>query len=122
MLCDRPERARDLCGSARHHSLGAPGAHHGDTGLDPAATRKGNPRGTTPGPAPEPAPGPIFTFTAELWEYPGKGAWIFVSVPPEQAEDIRSLTAGQRGGFGSVKVAAAINLLTLVDISLHEQR
>lgn len=65
--------------------------------------------GITSGPAPKPAPGPMFTFTAELWEYPGKGAWFFVSVPPEQAEDIRSLTDGRRGGFGSVKVAAAIN-------------
>ena len=68
---------------------------------------------TTPGPAPEPASGPesgpTFSFTAELWEYPGKGTWIFVSVPPEQAEDIRCLTDGRRGGFGSVKVVAAIS-------------
>ena len=53
--------------------------------------------------------GPTFTFTARLWEYPGKGAWYFVSVPPEQAEDIRHLTEGRRGGFGSVKVGVAIN-------------
>ena len=53
--------------------------------------------------------GPTFTFTAELWEYSGAGAWFFVSVPADQAEDIRSLTHGRRGGFGSVKVAAALN-------------
>ncbi|HSP75312.1 MAG TPA: DUF1905 domain-containing protein [Cryobacterium sp.] len=53
--------------------------------------------------------GPTFTFTAELWEYPGTGAWFFVSVPADQAEDIRSLTDGRRGGFGSVKVAVAVN-------------
>ena len=56
-----------------------------------------------------PESGPNFTFTAELWEYSGKGAWIFVSVPPGQAEDIRHLTDGRRGGFGSVKVAVTIN-------------
>ncbi|TFC83333.1 DUF1905 domain-containing protein [Cryobacterium cheniae] len=53
--------------------------------------------------------GPTFTFTAALWEYSGTGAWFFVSVPADQAEDIRTLTDGRRGGFGSVKVAAALN-------------
>ncbi|TFC85158.1 DUF1905 domain-containing protein [Cryobacterium sinapicolor] len=54
--------------------------------------------------------GPRFTFTAELWEYSGTGAWFFVSVPADQAEDIRSLIDGRRRGFGSVKVTAALNL------------
>ena len=53
--------------------------------------------------------GPTFTFTAELWEYQGKGAWTFVSLPAHQAEDIRDLTEGRRNGFGSVKVRAGIN-------------
>lgn len=53
--------------------------------------------------------GPTFTFTAQLWEYPGKGAWFFVSVPTNLAEDIRDLTEGRRGGFGSVRVGAVIN-------------
>jgi hypothetical protein len=53
--------------------------------------------------------GPTFTFTAELWEYQGTGAWTFVSMPADQADDIRGLTEGRRNGFGSVKVRAAIN-------------
>ena len=53
--------------------------------------------------------GPTFTFTAELWEYEGAGAWTFVSVPADQADDIRGLTEGRRRGCGSVKVRAAIN-------------
>ena len=43
----------------------------------------------SPGPT-----GPRFTFTAPLWEYEGKGAWIFVSVPVDESEVIRELTAG----------------------------
>ncbi|MEO6200485.1 MAG: DUF1905 domain-containing protein [Cryobacterium sp.] len=53
--------------------------------------------------------GPTFTFTAKLWEYEGKAAWTFVSMPADQAEDVRALTDGRRHGFGSVKVRAAIN-------------
>jgi hypothetical protein len=43
------------------------------------------------------------TFAAELWEHSGTGAWHFVSVPPEIAEEIRML-AGEPRGFGSVRV------------------
>ncbi|WBM79649.1 DUF1905 domain-containing protein [Cryobacterium breve] len=53
--------------------------------------------------------GPRFTFTAALWEYEGKGAWIFVSVPVDESEVIRKLTAGQRNAFGSVRVLARID-------------
>ena len=63
---------------------------------------------TTPG-GREPARGPTFAFTAELWEYEGAAAWIFVSLPAELADDIRELTEGRRNGFGSVKVLAAID-------------
>ncbi|TFC90958.1 MULTISPECIES: DUF1905 domain-containing protein [Cryobacterium] len=52
--------------------------------------------------------GPSFTFTAELWEYSGQAAWIFVSVPADMAEDIRTVTDGRRGGFGTVKVQAGL--------------
>ncbi|MBC7442894.1 MAG: DUF1905 domain-containing protein [Ramlibacter sp.] len=53
--------------------------------------------------------GPTFTFTAALWEYQGAGAWVFVSVPADLAEDIRTVSEGRRGGFGSVKVRAGLN-------------
>ncbi|MDJ0348954.1 DUF1905 domain-containing protein [Cryobacterium sp. PH29-G1] len=60
------------------------------------------------GTTPRPESGLTFTFTAELQVYPDR-AWYFVTVPAEQSEDIRHLTNGRRGGFGSVKIAAAIN-------------
>ena len=44
------------------------------------------------------------TFTAELWLYPGKGGWHFVTLPPEIADEVRARTAGQRRGFGSARV------------------
>ncbi|WP_241986634.1 DUF1905 domain-containing protein [Cryobacterium fucosi] len=56
-----------------------------------------------------PGLGPTFTFTAELWEYEGKGAWIFASLPSKVADDIREITEGRRNGFGSVKVLAVVN-------------
>jgi hypothetical protein len=44
-------------------------------------------------------------FRAELWEHsPGDpGSWHFVTLPPEQAEDV-AIEAGPRGGFGSIRV------------------
>ena len=53
--------------------------------------------------------GPSFTFSAPLWKYEGKGAWILVTVPGDASADIRELTHGNRKAFGSVKVLARIN-------------
>jgi hypothetical protein len=49
-----------------------------------------------------------FEFTAPLWRYPGEGGWHFVSLPPEIGDDITDVTAGIRGGFGSVRVAVTV--------------
>jgi len=49
-----------------------------------------------------------FEFTARLWRYPGAGAWHFVSLPSEIAGEIADLTAGNRAGFGSVRVAVTV--------------
>jgi hypothetical protein len=49
-------------------------------------------------------------FEAELWVWessPDGTAWVFVTVPEEETEDIR-LRAGPPRGFGSVRVEAAI--------------
>jgi hypothetical protein len=54
----------------------------------------------------------MITVTAPLWLWSGEGgSWHFVTVPPEQAVEIRleSAASGVRRGFGSVRVAAAIN-------------
>ena len=45
----------------------------------------------------------------------GKGSWHFLTVPPEQAVEIRlaaTAAAGPRRGFGSVRVAATIEGVT----------
>jgi hypothetical protein len=45
-----------------------------------------------------------FRVTAEVWLYPGKGGWHFVTLPAEIADELRARTAGSRRGFGSVPV------------------
>lgn len=53
--------------------------------------------------------GPTYTFRAKIWVYPGDGAWRFVTLPKEYAEEIKSLTSStQRRGFGSIKVDVKI--------------
>jgi Domain of unknown function (DUF1905) len=48
-----------------------------------------------------------FAFTSKLWEYQGKGAWHFITVPADISATIKMLT--QRNGFGSVRVNARIS-------------
>jgi hypothetical protein len=52
----------------------------------------------------------IVTFDAELWVWDARRdeSWTFVTLPQEQSEDIRHLTAGPRRGFGSVRVRVTI--------------
>lgn len=53
----------------------------------------------------------MITVTAPLWLWSGEGGrWHFVTVPAEQAVEIRLAAAasGPRRGFGAVRVAAAI--------------
>jgi hypothetical protein len=49
----------------------------------------------------------IFRFTADLWEWQGEAAWFFVTMPAEDAEEIRRRPRPKRG-FGSVRVRATI--------------
>lgn len=49
-----------------------------------------------------------FEFSAPLWRYPGEDGWYFVSLPREISADIADLTAGIRGGFGSVRVGVRV--------------
>ena len=51
------------------------------------------------------------TITAPVWLWNAdKGSWHFLTVPPEQAADIRFDSMGMRGGFGSVRVEARIGV------------
>ena len=48
-----------------------------------------------------------YSFEAELWLWPAKDTWTFVTLPAEAAEEIRFFHGGKgkpRRGFGSVRV------------------
>ena len=50
----------------------------------------------------------MISVTAPLWLWTG-GTWHFITVPAEQAVEIKAHSLLSRGGFGSVKVEATIN-------------
>ena len=51
----------------------------------------------------------MITVTSALWVWNGeKGSWHFLTVPADQAVEIRLATISLRTGFGSVRVEAAI--------------
>jgi hypothetical protein len=56
----------------------------------------------------------MITVTAPVWLWSeGKGSWHFLTVPEDEAVEIRAHSFGsQRRGFGSVRVAATINDVT----------
>ena len=47
-------------------------------------------------------------FRAPLWRHTGAAAWWFITVPIDIADEIEFRTAGQRRGFGSVRVDAHV--------------
>ena len=49
-------------------------------------------------------------FDAELWLWDARrnDAWVFVTLPSSDSEEIRDLAGGLRRGFGSVRVRARI--------------
>ncbi|AWI60091.1 DUF1905 domain-containing protein [Sinorhizobium fredii] len=49
-----------------------------------------------------------FEFDAELWLYPGKGGWHFVTLPADIAGQIRFLTEPKTRGWGSEAVIVRI--------------
>jgi hypothetical protein len=53
----------------------------------------------------------MIVVTASLWMWSG-GSWHFVTVPEDQADEIRAHSLLSRGGFGSVKVEATIHGVT----------
>ena len=56
----------------------------------------------------------MITVTAPIWLWgEGKGSWHFLTVPPDQALEIRLISKAEpRRGFGSVRVDARINGVT----------
>ena len=53
-------------------------------------------------------PSARFAFTAKVWEHDGQGAWHFVSLPPDLADEIEERFGATAGGFGSVRVEVTI--------------
>ena len=55
----------------------------------------------------------MITLTSPLWLWTGQGgSWHFITVPEDQAGEIRAHSLLSRGGFGSVKVDATVNDVT----------
>ncbi len=56
----------------------------------------------------------MIIVTAPIWLWSeGKGSWHFLTVPADEAVEIRAHSLGnQRRGFGSVRVAATIGAVT----------
>lgn len=51
----------------------------------------------------------MITVTAPLWLWSGAGgSWHFVTIPDEQADEIRAAAFEVRRGFGSVRVQASV--------------
>ncbi|MDK1385369.1 DUF1905 domain-containing protein [Sinorhizobium sp. 8-89] len=48
----------------------------------------------------------VFEFEAELWLYPGKGGWHFVTLPKDIAQQVKFLAEPKKRGWGSEQVIA----------------
>ncbi len=51
-----------------------------------------------------------FTFKATLWEYAGKGSWVFISLPKEYYPELKTLSLAGKKGFGSLRVAVTVGV------------
>lgn len=47
-------------------------------------------------------------ITGEIWLYPGKGGWHFVSLPPDLSRHIRSVFGGLDQGWGALPAYAEL--------------
>src|SRR5215208_3251750 len=54
---------------------------------------------------------PMIIMTGPLWLWSG-GSWHFITVPEEDAVEIRAHSLLSRGGFGSVRVECSIDDVT----------
>lgn len=49
-----------------------------------------------------------YEFTAEAWQYTGKGAWVFISLPRRMSKEIRKYFKHEEEGWGRLKATAQI--------------
>ncbi len=51
----------------------------------------------------------MITVTGPMWLWSGEGgSWHFITVPEQRSGEFRAESLARRGGFGSVRVEAAI--------------
>lgn len=53
-----------------------------------------------------------YSFTEELWLYPGQGAWCFITLPAKYTTEIKAISDPIKRGFGSVKVSVTVGTTT----------
>ena len=53
-----------------------------------------------------------FHFTNQIWQYDGKGSWVFVSLPIAMAAEIRYINQPFEEGWGRLSVTAKIDELS----------
>lgn len=53
-------------------------------------------------------PSSTYTFSANIWQYPGKGGWFFMSLPVELSKKIRAQYKEEEQGWGRLSVHAVI--------------
>lgn len=49
-----------------------------------------------------------YSFTTQVWRYPGDAAWYFASLPAEYTDELKVISNSSRRGFGSIKVEATV--------------
>ncbi len=47
-----------------------------------------------------------------MWVHIGENPWYFVTMPPDQSDEIAEITAPMRRGFGSVRVEVKLGTFT----------
>lgn len=52
--------------------------------------------------------GSRYSFTAPVWEHKGAGAWHFLSLPEEVADEIEERYGHRTTGFGAVRVRVRV--------------
>ena len=53
-----------------------------------------------------------YEFRSELWVHIGENPWYFVTMPPDQSDEIAEIMAPMRKGFGSVRVEVKLGPFT----------
>lgn len=56
--------------------------------------------------------GNLYIFRANVWLYPGKAGWHFVSLPRNKSAQIKALFSAAHKGWGSIPIIATVGKTT----------